>query len=155
MDEQGFWVVTASADHAAHGLCCGIVQAGHGKAAPLRRMHAGDGVVIYSPRTTYPDGPALQAFTAIGRVTAAEPWVFDMGAGFRPWRRGVDWQRNTVTVPIRPMLADLDLTRGQASWGMAFRYGLRALTAADFAHIERAMRQAGQGHSKPDEAYLS
>ena len=155
MDEHSCWVVTASADHAARGLREGIVQAGHGKAAPLRRMRAGDGVVIYSPRSTYPDGAALQAFTAIGRITAAEPWVGDMGGGFRPWRRGVDWLQRAGIAPIRPMLADLDLTRGQTRWGMAFRYGLRGLTAADFTLIEAAMLRAGQGHSKPDAAHLS
>lgn len=155
MHEQGFWVATASADHAARGQREGIVQAGHGKAAPLRRMKPGDGVVIYSPRSIYPDGPPLQAFTAIGRITAAEPWVGDMGGGFRPWRRGVDWVGGTGMALIRPLLADLDLTRGQVSWGMAFRYGLRALSAADFALIEGAMRTAGQGHSKPDAAPLS
>ena len=58
MDEQRCWVVTASADHASRGMREGIVQAGHGKAAPLRRMQGGDGVVNYSPRTTWPDGPA-------------------------------------------------------------------------------------------------
>lgn len=48
-DKQRFWVVTASADHAARGRAEGIVQACHGKVAPLRRMRPGDGVVIYSP----------------------------------------------------------------------------------------------------------
>ena len=155
MDEQGFRVVTASADHAARGLREGIVQAGHGKAAPLHRMRPGDGVVICSPRSTWPDGPALQAFTAIGHITAAAPWVGDMGGGFRPWRRGVDWQRTAHAAPIRPLLADLDLTRGQVRWGIAFRYGLRALSAADFALVETAMLGAVQGHSKPDAAHLS
>ena len=84
-----YWVVTASADHAAIGRAEGIVQAGHGKAAPLLRLRAGDGVVIYSPRATYPDGLSLQAFTATGRVAVGEPWVGVMGGGFRPWRRRV------------------------------------------------------------------
>ena len=63
--EQKFWIVTASADHAQNGINWGIVQACHGKSAPLRRMVAGDGVVIYSPRTTYQGGESLMAFTAI------------------------------------------------------------------------------------------
>ena len=138
MDAAKYWVVTASADHAAIGRAEGIVQAGHGKAAPLLRLRAGDGVVIYSPRATYPDGPSLQAFTAIGRVAVGEPWVGVMGGGFRPWRRGVTWAEATPA-PIRPLLQALDLTRGLASWGMAFRYGLRPLSEADFACIARAM----------------
>ena len=59
MSDENYWVVTASADHAARGRAEGIVQAGHGKDAPLRRMHPGDGVVVYSPRATYPDGPPV------------------------------------------------------------------------------------------------
>jgi hypothetical protein len=138
MDDAKFWVVTASADHAAIGRREGIVQAGHGKAAPLLRLSPGDGVVIYSPRETFPDGTALQAFTAIGRVAAGEPWIGTMGGGFRPWRRGVTWV-DATPAPIRPMLQDLHLTRGMASWGMAFRYGLRPVSAADFALIATAM----------------
>ena len=98
---------------------------------------------------------ARQAFTAIGRITGAEPMVVDMGGGFNPWRRGVDWQREVQHAPIRPLLDHLDLTRGHTNWGMAFRYGLRALTPADFALIARAMQCVGQGHSKPDEGCLS
>ena len=67
----------------------------------------------------------------------------------------MDWLQHAGIAPIRPMLADLDLTRGQTRWGMALRYGLRGLTAADFTLIEAAMLRAGQGHSKPDAAHLS
>lgn len=139
MTEAQFWVVTASADHAAIGRREGIVQAGHGKSAPLLKMRPGDGVVIYSPRETYPDGAAMQAFTAIGRVAVGEPWVGIMDNGFRPWRRAVAWAE-AAPAPIRPILDELDLTRGLTSWGMAFRYGLRPVSAADFVRIAEAMR---------------
>ena len=137
MSDETCWAVTASADHAARGRAEGIVQAGHGKDAPLRRMKPGDGVVIYSPRATYPDGPSLQAFTLIGRIADGDPYQHDLN-GHLMWRRNVLWQDARVT-PIRPLLAELDLTRGLTSWGMAFRYGLTKLTRADFARIARAM----------------
>lgn len=57
--EQKFWVITASADHAENGKAWGIVQACHGKAAPLRRMKTGDGVVIYSPKDRFKGGGRL------------------------------------------------------------------------------------------------
>ena len=138
MSDETYWVVTASADHAARGRAEGIVQAGHGKDAPLRRMKPGDGVVIYSPRTTYPDGPALQAFTLIGRVAGGEPYQHDMGEGHLMWRRRVVWQEGRIAL-IRPLLAELEVTRGLKSWGMAFRYGLTKITKPDFARIARAM----------------
>ena len=140
-DTSSYWAVTASADHAARGKLESIVQAGHGKDAPLRRMKPGDGVVIYSPRATYPDGPPLQAFTLIGRITEGEPYQHDLGAMLM-WRRGVVWQEAPIT-PIRPLLDELEITRGLKSWGMAFRYGLTKLTRADFAKIAKAMARNG------------
>ena len=50
----------------------------------------------------------------------------------------MNWLPGQVA-PIRPLLGQLDLTRDEAAWGMVFRFGLRALTAADFARIAAAM----------------
>ncbi|MEO8242027.1 MAG: EVE domain-containing protein [bacterium] len=136
-DTHNHWIVTASADHAARGRVEGIVQAGHGKASPLRRMRPGDGVVIYSSRLTYPDGPPLQAFTLIGHVADVEPYSHEVG-DMLMWRRPVLW-RDSVMADIRPMLDKLEVTRGLASWGMAFRYGLTRISRADFALIAGAM----------------
>ena len=136
---ESYWAITASADHAARGKAESIVQANHGKDAALRRMSPGDGVVIYSPRTTFPDGAPLQAFTLIGRVADAE--TFQHSASLM-WRRSMIWQDAHWT-PIQPLLPDLDLTKGLKSWGMAFRYGLTKLTRADFALIARTMLAHG------------
>lgn len=137
MSDESYWAVTASADHAARGKAEGIVQANHGKSSPLRRMRPGDGLVIYSPRTTFPDGAPLQAFTLIGRVAEGDPWQHEM-AGMLMWRRRVLWQEGRIAL-IRPLLDELEVTRGLTSWGMAFRYGLTKLTRPDFARIARAM----------------
>jgi hypothetical protein len=137
-EKQRFWMVTASADHAARGRAEGIVQACHGKVAPLRRMRPGDGVVIYSPRTGMRDGVPVMAFTALGRVADAAAWQHDMGGGFVPWRRAVAWY-GTGAAPIRPLLDRLELTAGQSGWGMAFRYGHREISAHDFRLIEAEM----------------
>jgi len=136
-----YWVVTASADHARVGQELGMVQACHGKSTPLRRMRAGDGVVIYAPRDRFAGGRPLQAFVALGLVADDRVWQADMAGGFRPFRRAVHWWPARMA-PIRPLLPVLDLTRGEAQWGMAFRFGLRALTAADFARIAAAMDSA-------------
>ena len=68
MDARHFWIGVVTQDHAERGIAGGFAQVNHGKAGPLERLHAGDGFAIYSPRTTYPDGMPLQAFTAIGCV---------------------------------------------------------------------------------------
>ncbi len=62
-----------------------------------------------------------------------------MGGGFLPWRRAVAWQAAARPAPIRPLLERLELTRGQPGWGMAFRFGLRRLSAADFRVVAEAM----------------
>lgn len=137
--EQKFWIVTASADHAANGRQQGIVQACHGKAAPLRRMQPGDGVLIYSPKTAFKDGAPLSAFTAIGQIADEAPYAFHQGDGFTPWRRGVNWRATTGPLPIRPLLEDLELTRGKQNWAMPFRWGIVAISRADFEVITAAM----------------
>ncbi len=137
MADENYWVVTASADHALRGKAEGIVQANHGKDAPVRRMQPGDGIVIYSPRATFPDGPALQAFTLIGRIADGDPWQHKIGDQMM-WRRKVIWQDCRIAL-IRPLLDDLQITRGLSSWGMAFRYGLTRLARTDFALIAREM----------------
>ncbi len=48
-------------------------MANHGKRSPLARMSPGDGVLIYSPTTTYPHGEPLRAVTIVGEVTGGEP----------------------------------------------------------------------------------
>lgn len=42
------WVAVASAEHVAIGREGGFMQVGHGKGAPLKRLHAGDRVACYS-----------------------------------------------------------------------------------------------------------
>lgn len=48
-------------------------MANHGKRAPLARMSPGDGILIYSPTTTFPKGEPLRAVTFVGEVTGTEP----------------------------------------------------------------------------------
>jgi hypothetical protein len=67
------WVVVVSRDHARRGVAGGFIMANHGKRAPLARMARGDGIIIYSPTTSYPDGEPLRAVTMVGEVTGDEP----------------------------------------------------------------------------------
>lgn len=67
------WVIVASRDHARRGLLDGFIMANHGKRAPLQRMSRGDGILIYSPTTTYPRGEPLRAVTIVGELTGEAP----------------------------------------------------------------------------------
>ena len=138
MANPKFWIAVASAEHVRRGRQDGFMQACHGKSAPLRRVRPGDGVVYYSPTKTVDGKVRMQAFTAFGIVREGEPHVVDMGAGFRPWRRAVDWQP-ARDAPIRPMLQALSFTAGRTNWGACFRFGLLPVSESDFYVIAAEM----------------
>lgn len=135
------WLAVASAEHVRRGRAAGFMQVCHGKAAPLRRLQPGDGVVTYSPTATFGGTDRLQAFTALGIVEPGDPYRCDTGGNFRPYRRNVAWTEAEET-PIRPLLDALELTAGRPNWGYQLRFGLVALSAHDFHVIAAAMRGA-------------
>lgn len=138
------WIAVASAEHVALGRSCGIMQVCHGKAAPLRRITPGDQVIYYSPVSRFGGKDRLQAFTAIGTVINAMPYQVEMAAGFRPWRRVVQWHAASAA-PIRPLLGRLAFTGNGANWGYLLRFGLFGITGEDAALIATAMRADGTG----------
>lgn len=133
------WIVVACAEHVARGREGGFMQAGHGKRAPLARLHAGDRVATYSPTQAMGGKAPLQAFTAIGVVREGEPYAFDMGGGFVPFRRDVNFVA-AAAAPIRPLLDTLAFAQPRANWGRKFRYGLFDIGDADLRCIAAAMR---------------
>ena len=88
-----YWIAVASAEHVRRGRSEGFMQVSHGKAAPLKRIKPGDGVAYYSPSVALGGKDKLQSFTAIGTVKEGEPYVADMGKGFKPYRRDVNWAK--------------------------------------------------------------
>lgn len=133
-----YWVGVASAEHVRRGRAEGFMQIGHGKGAPLRRLKPGDGIVYYSPTEVYGQPTKLQAFTAIGHVRDGEVYQGDMGGGFTPFRRDVDWLPAHET-PIASLLQRLEFTAGKANWGYQMRFGLFAISERDFRRISEAM----------------
>ena len=132
------WVAVASAEHVAIGRAQGFMQVGHGKGAPLKRLHAGDRIAYYSPVRVFGTKDACQAFTAIGTVRDERVYQGVMAGGFEPFRKDVDWL-DAVEAPIRPLLDALSFTQGKSNWGYAFRFGLLKVTADDMALIAEAM----------------
>jgi EVE domain len=131
------WLGVVSREHVLLGRERGIVQINHGKRNMLGRMSAGDSLVYYSPRTSYPKGEPLQAFTALGVIADDEVWQADEGE-FKPWRRRVDYEPDATEVPIAELRAELELTAAP-NWGYQLRRGLIELSDADFALIRAAM----------------
>ena len=132
------WLAVASAEHVAIGRRDGFMQVGHGKGAPLKRLHAGDRIAYYSPVRVFGGKEACQAFTAIGTVRDERVYQGNMGGGLLPFRKDVDWLA-AQEAPIRPLLEALSFTAGKSNWGYAFRFGLLKVTAADMDLIAQAM----------------
>ena len=134
MDERNNWIAVACADHVARGRELGIMQVGHGKGAPLKRIRAGDRVAYYSPVQTLGEKQPCQAFTAIGTVRDELVYQADMSdmlEGFKPFRKNVDYDLHAHPAPIHPLLPQLSFTRDKArNWGYAFRFGLLKVTDA-------------------------
>ena len=136
--EVSNWVAVASAEHVALGRAQGIMQVGHGTGAPLKRLHTSDRVAYYSPVRVFGTKGVCQAFTAVGVVRDERVYQGDMGGGFHPFRKDVDWLPSQEA-DIRPLLQALSFTQGKANWGCAFRFGLLKVTAADMDVIMQAM----------------
>jgi hypothetical protein len=143
--ERNFWIGVVSHSHVRLGVAGGFIQLSHGKKAPLQRLRAGDGLVMYSPRTDYPGGEPLQAFTAIGVVISSEIYQVEMSPDFHPYRVDVRFLE-CHEAPIRPLIDELSFIRSKDHWGAAFRFGQVRIPAEDFRLIAAAMGCARPGN---------
>lgn len=119
----------------------GFMQVCHGKQAPLKRLRAGDLVAYYAPAQTMGGKDGLQSFVAIGEVQAGDPYLFDMGGGFVPYRRDVRYWSARST-PIAPLLDHMQFVEDRRRWGYKFRLGLFEIPATDMQLIANAMQVA-------------
>lgn len=133
-----YWIGVASYEHVRRGMHGGFAQLNHGKAAPLRRMAAGDWLIYYSPREQREGGEPVQAFTALGQLTGDEITEVAMSDRFTASRRTVHWLP-THPAPIKPLLGSLSFIRDPERWGMTFRPGHLEINGADFQRIAAAM----------------
>jgi hypothetical protein len=133
-----YWIGVVSRSHVQIGVKGGFVQLNHGKKAPVQRLKAGDMLAMYSPRESYPDGPPLQAFTAIGTIKSGEVYQVEMSPEFKPYRVDVDFSA-CKDAPIKPLVETLTFIKSKTHWGAAFRFGYIKVPEADFARIADAM----------------
>lgn len=134
-----YWIGTISRSHVERGVAGGFVQLNHGKRAPLQRLSAGDMLAIYSPRTDYPDGQPLQAFTALGQIKTGVIYQVAVSEDFKPYRVDVDFL-TVQEAPIKPLIAELSFINDKQHWGAAFRFGYVKIPQPDFAIIAAAMQ---------------
>ncbi|MBY5775255.1 EVE domain-containing protein [Rhizobium leguminosarum] len=133
-----FWCGVVSRDHIKRGEREGFCQVCHGKRSPLDRMAVGDGIVFYSPTQAFRGADKCQAFTAIGQIIGQRSYQFQMTPNFAPYRRDVAYFE-AADAPIRPMLDELEFTRGNPNWGAKFRFGHFRISRHDFECIASTM----------------
>jgi len=131
------WLGVVSRDHVRRGVRLGIAQIGHGKRSGLAKMQRGDCLVYYSPRASLSGNEQVKAFTAIGEIVDDEIWQADEGE-FKPWRRAVAYDEDTVDVAVDDLKDRLELT-STPSWGYQLRRGLVPLSDRDREVIRAAM----------------
>lgn len=129
-----YWIIVASKDHVQRGLAGGFLQSNHGKAAPLKRMHAGDWVIFYSPKLEYDKPEKLQCLTAIGKILNDQIYQHDMGGGFVPFRRNVTFLP-AREVSILPLIPVLTFIKDKTHWGAPLRFGILQIPEEDFRSI--------------------
>lgn len=137
-----YWIGVASYEHVRLGVAGGFAQLNHGKAAPLRRMAAGDWLVYYSPREQREGGEPVQAFTALGQLAGDDVTDVAMTDAFTASRRAVTWLP-AHPAPIKPLLDSLTFIPNPQRWGMIFRSGHLEISEADFRRIAAAMGAEG------------
>ena len=136
-----FWIGVASRDHVNVAVKGAFLQLNHGEKAPLGRLKAGDGVIMYSPRIAYPEGERLQAFTAIGTVVTGNVYQVEVTSHFKPHRVDVQFVPSREA-HIKPLVEHLSFITRKSRWGAAFRFGLVQVPARDFALIAERMGAA-------------
>ncbi|MFV2033855.1 MAG: EVE domain-containing protein [Halocynthiibacter sp.] len=133
-----YWIGVVHLGQARAVALAGFVAFSHGKRSAVEKVHAGDRVIFYAPKTDF-DGEPVQAFVCLATVTGAAPRQLPMpGTDFRPWALDAAFER-IREMPIRPMLHDLTFIKNPRYWGMAFRRSLFQISSVDFDHIASAL----------------
>ena len=133
-----YWIVTVSKEHVLNGMDWEIMQACHGKKAPLKRINKDDFIIFYSSKYKMKDKIPYQKITAIAKATDNEIYQVKMFENFEPFRRKVKFLE-CQEIEIRPLINDLEFIPNKQKWGYPFRYGLLEISEMDFKLISTKM----------------
>lgn len=96
-------------------------------------------MAYYSPTVTMGGKDKHQCFVSIGMVLPGEPYAFDMGGGFVPYRKDVHYV-DAVEASILPLIPQFEFVETPARWGYKFRFGLFEISDHDMHLIANAMQ---------------
>ena len=134
-----YWIVVLSRDHALRGVNGGFIQACHGKAAPLKRMKAGDYLLCYCHKETFEGNTRYQKFLGLGQITSGDVYQYRMNEEFQPFRIDVTFVLPVTETDIHPLIQRLSFIKDKIHWGYQFRYGHLEINESDFDLIVKSM----------------
>lgn len=135
-----YWIIVASCDHVQRGVAGGFAQACHGKAAPLRRMKKGDGVIFYSPKEKFGENKPCQASChSIAVRKDDEVFQVEVEKDSNPSRRRIEFFKSQQA-PAKSLVDRLTFIKDKTRWGGAFRYGFLEIPEQDFQTIKSVMK---------------
>ena len=133
-----FWIGVACKEHVDNAVKLGICQFCHGKSAPAKRLSRGDFVLYYCSKVTMEGAELYQKFTAIGEVIDDLTYQVDMGDGFKPYRRTINYF-DGKHIDIKPLVPLLNFIKNKNSWGYVFRFGFLEIDQESFEIIAHGM----------------
>ncbi|MEI1278775.1 EVE domain-containing protein [Leptospira venezuelensis] len=139
-----YWIIVASKEHSLLGMSQGIVQACHGKKAPLARMKKGDWVLVYSSKEIFGAKTPYRKFTSLGQIDDDSVYPFQMSPDFCPFRRNVKYFP-VQEADIFPLIDSLEFIQNKKSWGFPFRFGILEIGPEDFGLISQRMGLSVKG----------
>jgi len=101
-------------------------------------MKKDDKVLFYSSKISMDGTEKLQAFTAVGKVKDDELFQYDMGNGFIPFRRRIEFMKCNEA-SILPLIDKLNFIKDKKHWGYPFRFGFLEIDGKDFKLISKLM----------------
>ena len=138
MSMNKFWIAVISKDHAMQAVQGNFIQLSHGKEAPLKRLHKGDWLLIYSSKNSINSNEKCQTFTAVGQVSDDRIYQAEMNENFKPFRRNLQFFPCTP-VSILPLINELSFIQNKKLWGYPFRFGFFEIHKNDFFLIAKGM----------------
>ena len=84
------------------------------------------------------DSDLYQKFTAIGKIIDDAPYQVDIGDGFKPFRRNINYF-DAKHIDIKPLVPLLPFIKNKNSWGYFFRYGFLKIDQKSFEIIASGM----------------
>ena len=138
-----YYIICVCLEHAKRGIAWGFIQSNHGKSSNIKKLKTGDGIIIYSSKYIFTpentEANKLQSFTALGYVRDEELYQGDMGWGFTPFRRNIDFEKEVNILPIVPLLENLEFVKDVKKWGFPLMYGFLEISEHDFEFISSKM----------------